>query len=240
MTQDDSPLDPLADPLADSVSMDWLERLRRAERQAARAALSSYFVHKLGTPLNVLLGRANMILSADGISESVKKNAQALVNTVQQMVADVQGLADEERSVGLQPEETDVRELVQQALRMFEPLARRRDIEIAQSDGQPARTVVDPLRAQLLITSKMGELLEGRSGRLRVDVGVERLEHPDDLRCAPGDYVAVRLSREGRDDGGRQERLIHEEREDVHVARMLGGFVTRDGDSWALFWPRRG
>jgi hypothetical protein len=225
------------------VPVAWLEQLRRAERQAVRAALSSFFVHKLGTPLNVILGRARMVLGADDLDEGVKRNAQVLFDTAQQLVKDVQAFADSEKLVELRPELTDMSQLVRQALTMFEPIAESRDIEIVAEDMKEAPTFVDPLRALLLITSKLGAILGGTGGKVVVALAVRQVDEPADLRCAPGAYVTLRMRREGRNDGDEEPAdSQHDAREDVHVARMLGGFVVggEDGaEAWELFWPQR-
>lgn len=234
---------PSANQLPGVVPVALAERLRRAERAAARSALASTFVHKLGTPLNVLLGRANMILASPDLDDRLSKNARVLVDTAQQMVDDLQELAATERAIRQDVGPVDLSELVRRSVRMFETVAAERDIAVELGELPAVACMLDAVHVLQLVTSKVALALAGRGGTLRVSTGREQVDQPADLRCSPGEFAFVRLRREGVDDGLQVSADAWQDREDVQIARMMGGFIAcdrgADGATWSLYWPCR-
>jgi len=240
-----------------AVPVTLSERLRRAERVAARSTLASSFVHKLGTPLNVLLGRANMILATPELDERLTKNAKVIVDTAQKMVDDLQAMAASERSIAQHVEPVDMVDCVTRALHMFEPIANQRAIRLEPDGFEPLTCALDPVHVLQLVTCKVAAALAGRGGTLRVELRREQIEQPADLRCSPGTYVVVRLrrrydpevddsaveiGREGLDGESPDDDWLA--KEDVQIARMMGGFVTQENEgdrvvTFSLFWPYR-
>ena len=78
------------------LSLELVRRLCRAERRAARASLASQFTHELGTPLNVLLGRASMVVAATTDKPEVQKNASLVADTGKDIASRLRGLLERE------------------------------------------------------------------------------------------------------------------------------------------------
>jgi signal transduction histidine kinase len=121
-------LDSSAASVADLVRD--FDNLCRAERQAVLTRVASSLAHALGTPLNVIAGRA-ALASMSGISpQEVSENCQIItrqVKTITTMLHEVLRFA---REGGPAPQPSDLDELARRAVRLLEPLASSRGIEI--------------------------------------------------------------------------------------------------------------
>ncbi len=180
-----------------------LEQLRHADRLTTVGKLASGLAHELGTPLNVVAGRAAMIASGEveGPEEAVAC-ARIVCQQTERMTAIVRQLLDFARRRGVEKVETDVAKLAQQTADLLEPLAARRGVDlIAASEPSGARLLarLDPGRIQQaltnLVVNAVHATLAGGSVRvraLRQDVAPETAgERP------AGPYAVLEVSDDG-------------------------------------------
>jgi PAS domain S-box-containing protein len=102
------------------------EQLRRTERIAELGTIASGMAHEIGTPMNVILGRAEYLM--DRVKdEPVKKGLQTIVTQVERITKVMNQLLSFARRQVPEPRTLDLREVVETSVEIFqERLARNR------------------------------------------------------------------------------------------------------------------
>lgn len=102
------------------------EQLRRTERIAELGTVASGMAHEIGTPMNVILGRAEYLM--DRVKdEPVKKGLQTIVTQVERITKVMNQLLSFARRRVPEPRTLDLREVVETSVEIFqERLARNR------------------------------------------------------------------------------------------------------------------
>lgn len=150
-------------------------QLRRAERLAELGTLASGMAHEIGTPMNVILGRAEYLFQRTA-DEGMKKGLATIVTQVEritkvmnQLLAFARRRAPERRAV-------DFGEIVEDSLEMFQERITQNRIMIdktIESSLPPVRADRDQL-IQVLINLVMNSLhAMPEGGRLRLSLARE-------------------------------------------------------------------
>ncbi|AKT36566.1 sensor histidine kinase [Chondromyces crocatus] len=172
-----------------------MEQLRHADRLNTVGKLASGIAHELGTPLNVVGGRAKMI--ARGMSpDEAAENARIIAEQSDRMTRIIRQLLDFARRRGAQKAPVDLVQLARQTVSLLEPLARKRQITVRLDGGdQEIRAEVDPGQTQQVLTNLIVNGIQAMKGGGEVTVRVERTRTtpPVDHGGAAGEYIAVRV-----------------------------------------------
>lgn len=130
-----------------------LEQLRHADRLKTVGQLAAGLAHEVGTPLNVVSGRASMILSNPEMSpEQVATNAQTIKTEAERISSIIQKLMDFARRSPLSMVHGDLKEVINRAVDLIGPMARGRNIEIkVQLPQSPADSKFDFNQMQQVI-----------------------------------------------------------------------------------------
>jgi PAS domain S-box-containing protein len=162
-------------------------QLRRAERLAELGTLASGMAHEIGTPMNVILGRAEYLLqrSAD---EGMKKGLATIITQVERITKVMNQLLAFARRRTPEQRAVDFGEIVDDSLEMFqERIAQSRITvdKIIESSLPPVRADRDQLIQVLinLVMNSIHAMPEG--GRLRLSLARE------------GSYVCLGVSDTG-------------------------------------------
>ena len=108
-----------------------LEQLRHADRLTTVGKLAAGLAHELGTPLNVISGRAQMIASGETAdADETAACARIIAQQTERMTAIVRQLLDFARRRRAAKVATDLARLVRQTLDMLEPLAAKRGVRM--------------------------------------------------------------------------------------------------------------
>ena len=127
------------------AKMRALSQLRHADRLATVGRLAAGLAHELGTPLNVVQARARQMASGTLSSTEVSEKSGIIVEQVARMTKLIRQLLDFARKGELQPTEVDLRALVDRAVTLLEPIARKRGVSLAVSGGtEPLQGHIDP------------------------------------------------------------------------------------------------
>jgi two-component system NtrC family sensor kinase len=129
-----------------------LEQLRHADRLTTVGTLASGVAHELGTPLNVIDGHAQLIREDASATDEQKQHANVISRQCKRMTAIIRQLLDFARRGRTYDGPCDVRGVVRDTLKMVEPLARARRVEIEIEPGEDkvwARLGVEPMQQVL-------------------------------------------------------------------------------------------
>jgi signal transduction histidine kinase len=128
-----------------SAKMLALSQLRHADRLATVGRLAAGLAHELGTPLNVVHARARQMTAGPLASAEVSDKSRIIVDQVERMTKLIRQLLDFARKRELQPTDVDVRRLVDGAVALLEPLARKRGVSlVVTGDVESLQAHVDP------------------------------------------------------------------------------------------------
>jgi two-component system, NtrC family, sensor kinase len=103
------------------------EQLRQADRLKTVGRLASGIAHELGTPMNVVLARAELI-ALDAPSEASVASVQVIKAQIQRMTSMIRQLLDFGRRGRVRQQTADLGELTRRTLQLFEPLAKRQNV----------------------------------------------------------------------------------------------------------------
>ncbi|WP_437525247.1 ATP-binding protein [Sorangium sp. So ce726] len=177
-----------------------LEQLRHADRLTTVGKLASGIAHELGTPLNVVGGRAKMI--ARGLpQEEAAESARIIAEQADRMTKIIRQLLDFARRRVAQKAPADLAHIARQTLALLEPLARKRSVTLRldEASGGATHAEVDSGQMQQVLTNLIMNGMQSmkRGGELTVRVERARARPPADHGGAEGEHVAVRVT-----DGG--------------------------------------
>jgi signal transduction histidine kinase len=161
-----------------------LEQLRHAERLTTVGRLASSVAHELGTPLNVVSGRARLILENAGEAET---HARIVVDQADRMAKIIRQLLDYARRRPPQKEEHDLGKLASDVLPLLGTLASKKQVEMRfHNEAGPAMVIADLTQVQQALTNLIVNAIQASAPGGKVDVT---------LRSARG-----RRPHRGRDD----------------------------------------
>jgi len=144
-----------------------LDTMRFAERCAAVSQVASVIAHVIGTPLQVIAGRAALI-RFNPHAETVAENARKIEEQVERLAQRIRRLMEYVTSPEPDMEPLQVDILVAEALSLYEPIATRAGLQIASIDacpeamvdGTPTLVILTSLLSLAIRTAKAGERIE--------------------------------------------------------------------------------
>jgi len=155
-------------------------RMRRLQTLAAAGEVAASLAHEIGSPLNVILGRARMVAARPDASESTKRDLEIIATQTERITRVVRKLLDISRPPKGRLEQVDVREVVDETLAFVAPECKKRGIAVSRvvSEGAPRRILAD--RDQLvqilfnLVHNAMQAQPNGGSIDVRLGAGEDR------------------------------------------------------------------
>jgi len=177
-----------------------LEQLRHADRLGTVGKLASGIAHELGTPLNVISGRAQMIESGSLSQTEVDGSARVIRERAQHMAAIIRQLLDFARPRPVHKREQRLAELATQTVNLLRPLAEAQGVKLhlgpAKSDPVVAADGVQVQQALTnLIVNGIQAMSEG--GAVEVEVGTSSHPPPADRPAQPAGYAYVAVTDQG-------------------------------------------
>jgi PAS domain S-box-containing protein len=149
--------------------------LRRAERLAELGTLASGMAHEIGTPMNVILGRAEYLLQRTA-DEGMKKGLATIVTQIERITKVMNQLLAFARRGTPERRAVDLAEIVDDSLEMFqERIVRSRiTVEKAIEANMPSVLADRDQLIQVLINLMMNSLhAMPEGGRLRLSLAHE-------------------------------------------------------------------
>ncbi len=161
-----------------------VEQLRHADRLRTVGRLAAGLAHEIGTPLNVVSGRAELIASGKLSAGEIVDSARTIKSQSQRITAIVQELLNFARSKTPQRATTDLNRLLEETLKLLRPMADKRQTELVFSPwGGTAESEVDAAQLQQVITNLVVNALQATCQQFpdlaaRIEIDIERVSAP--------------------------------------------------------------
>lgn len=177
-----------------------LEQLRHTERLATIGQLAAGMAHELGTPLNVVAGRAKLMATEDLKREEISENSRIIREQVDRMTKLMRQLLDFARRQTTKRLPTDLRKVVRQVLDMLNATARKNRVILdLVENGDSFVVAVDQAKMQQVLTNLVMNGIQAmpNGGRLEVVIGPKRARKPARERRDERDYLTICIHDEG-------------------------------------------
>jgi len=180
-----------------------LEQLRHADRLVTVGKLASGIAHELGTPLNVVSGRAKMIFQSPVADEPVRNNARIVMEQSERMAQIIRQLLDFARAGKPNKALIDLRNLVSSTLSLLRPIADKRRVTLRlDSSEQVPDVIADAAQLQQVVTNLVVNAVQATPESGVVQIGLRTAnESPRDSEIGVSrpaqPYVCIVVSDRG-------------------------------------------
>ena len=179
-----------------------LEQLRHADRLTTVGKLASGLAHELGTPLNVVAGRAKMIATEElETHEEQIESARIVMEQAERMTHIVRQLLDFARRRPTEKRSSDLGALARQTVSLLEPLATKRGVTLHCVEPEvPVLAAVDTAQIQQALTNLVVNAIQASDRERSVTLSVSTCEEaPETPRgvTSPGPFAVLEVRDEG-------------------------------------------
>lgn len=120
-----------------------LEQLRHTERLSTFGLLSAEIAHEIGTPLNVVDGRAKMIISEDLTLDETKECATIIKAQSERMSSIIRQLLDFTRRPKQQVSSVNIALLIKQIFQLLHPMANKSKVFFLMNKPENFKGLID-------------------------------------------------------------------------------------------------
>jgi two-component system, NtrC family, sensor kinase len=226
-----------------------LGELDNANRLVTVGTLTAGMAHELGTPLGVILARAQMIIADECSLADARKDAESIIQQVQRMTQMCREVLDFARPKPPTRDAVDVVGVVRQMIALLVPEARKRTAKLVLA-GQPPPALVlgDPSRLMQIFTNLAINAAQAMPKGGTVTLGVEskRVLPPAAERLPDADYICVHVQDTGT--GIRSADLPHifepffttKQAEGTGIGLAVSSRIAREHGGWISVVTREG
>ncbi|MBN2577219.1 MAG: HAMP domain-containing histidine kinase [Deltaproteobacteria bacterium] len=186
------------------------EQLRHADRLTTVGKLASGVAHELGTPLNVVSGRAKMILRGQVSGAELVESAQSIVDQTERMTGIIRQLLGFARRRKPEHRREGLRGVVERTISLLRPMAEKSGITctIVREDPEPFADIDVSLIEQALTNLVVNavQAMPG-GGTLTIRSCEEVVSPPAGVAATAGSYACLHVEDTGV--GMTSEQLRH-------------------------------
>jgi two-component system NtrC family sensor kinase len=218
-----------------------LEELHHANRMATVGTLTAGMAHELGTPLGIVLARAQMITSDENDIADARKDAEEIIHQVKRMTQMCREVLDFARPKPPTRDPVDVVQVVRHMIALLVPEARKQSARLVLA-GEPPPTLVlgDPSKLMQIFTNLTINATQAMPSGGTVTLGVEtrRVRPPVGERLPDGDYICVHVQDTGTGiraaDLGRifETFFTTKKTEGTGLGLAVSSRIAREHDGW--------
>lgn len=140
--------------------LETLEQLRHADRLKTVGRLAAGIAHELGTPLNVVAGRASLIASGKLSPEEERQSASTIKLEADRMTRIIRQLLDFARQRTPQRSRVQLAELIRRTADLLAPLAEKRGVRIRFESAEDVSILADGDQLQQVLTNLIVNALQ--------------------------------------------------------------------------------
>ncbi len=158
------------------------QALQRVDKLATIGQLSAGLAHEIGSPLQIMSGRARTLISRDLSPEDVRKNALILAEQADRIAGIVEQLMSFSRRGPVRLAMIDIAAPVRKILDLMGPVARQRGITFelqSPSEFPPVLADVDQVQQVALNLIKNALDASPEGGRVSLRIGRSAIEGPE-------------------------------------------------------------
>lgn len=186
---------------ATSARIATLEQLRHSDRLNAVGRMAAGIAHEIGTPLNVVSGRAELIAGGQLSQNANRESALAIKSEAQRIAKTIRDLLDFARQSTPRPEIQPLGEIIETTAALMEPLAAKQGARIELDIVDPDLTGdVDAGQIQQVLTNLTLNAVQSTAGDGRVRLTLESVDavHPDDSGAEPRPFRRITIRDNGK------------------------------------------
>lgn len=190
-----------AEQRANEEKIAALEKLRHTERLATLGQLSAGMAHELGTPLNVITGRAKLISHADMNPEDVTRSAKIIGEQAERMTIIMRQLLSFARRGEARKQTVDLNMVLRSIQPLLEPTTHKQSIDLELSEAeQPLLVHADPGQLQQVLLNLalngIQAMQEGGTLRLISQQAVD-IEPPETVKQKNAHWYCLQVRDQG-------------------------------------------
>jgi two-component system NtrC family sensor kinase len=188
-----------------------LEQLRHGDRLRTVGRLASGVAHELGTPLNVVSGRADLIASGNLSREDVIKSAAAIQTEATRMTGLVRQLLNFARRSTPNRMQCNLNSVIELTISLMEPIIRKKEahVEVTQKLPDDVRLRADSAQIQQVLSNLLMNAILSKDADVNVQIAAEVCQAvcPEEANSEPILCVRIRVTDDG--DGIAESDLPH-------------------------------
>jgi signal transduction histidine kinase len=177
-----------------------LEALKHAQRLATVGTLASGIAHELGTPLNVIQARAQLIAQKDVQGPEVVSNAQIVVRESQRITHIIRQLLDFSRPRQAVKRREDLASLASETVRLLDTLGKKAGVGLDCGPLPSVAAEIDRQQVQQVLTNLVVNAIQATppGGSVRLSVGEERRAPPQGIEGGVQPYARIDVTDTGQ------------------------------------------
>lgn len=158
----------------DASRLDLLDHLRQAEVRAASAQVASVIGHMIGTPLNVIVGRAALLRASN--PESMLEHAHRIEDQAQRLAERFQRLIHYLTVPEPDYEPSPVQVVLDDALDLYVPIGEAQDVTVIRAEGGVPDIEVEGIPALMVLGALLSFAIRTTEVGLSIGLGAEAAE----------------------------------------------------------------
>ena len=183
-----------------AARLEAIDQLRHGERLMTVGKLASGIAHELGTPLNVIHQRAEMIARGEVEGADARDSAAAVAEHAERITRIIRQLLAFARSRSPEFSPQDMRWLADNTLSMMAPLARKHQVRFAvEGNPGPISALVDMVQIQQVLANLALNAIQAmpQGGQLAIRVRRVERDPPADVGGEARRWIAVSVHDDG-------------------------------------------
>jgi len=175
------------------------EQIRQADKLAVVGQLTAGLAHEIGTPLNVISGRAEYMLRKLGPDDALRANLESILGQIERITKLVNQLLNFTRTRPLELRSVPLAPLIREVLSLVEHLCRdgRISVEVDFSGNLPV-IVADPDQLQQVLLNLVVNAIQAMPGGGRLTIRAGRTVPRRDREDRIGDhYLKIEVADTG-------------------------------------------